>query len=613
MNRNRPAHTPPRPRSNRRPARSPAGSRRAPRRSSGCACSRTSPAPISTPSRANTTPASGCMRDEPRPGDAAPASSTAGSAVNQPGSDAGAGGDRPAREGRAADAADDARSGRPARRAASAAPAPSAAPISDCAAIATASRASAQKNHSCSAIWWAASARGAEAGGHRGRGQEAGLERRAAQRAGRGRRRAAGAIAGRGGAAAPARRTAPARTARPPSGLRHDVGDRRAGQAEPDRVDEHRAEDGGEHVGAEHVVQRPAGVLHAAHPAVAGGGEQEAGRAERRRCAASRPRRRPRPGSPPASARASGPAKTCMATAMARPGGERQPGGLHALLDGGRAVAGAELPGGAAGRAVGEDGAEPGRDRHHRAADARARRAGRCRGGRRRPCRRARTAARRRARRAPAARARRSAAAWRTRLVWRSHRASWHRSGKGRKRTAVLTGPGPRHGRGPHTMTVRGPLERGLRWCYCRVSIDVCSARRACSRASSVVSGFGLRAMAVVLPGCTGARSASRRATRRLTARSGLAGRRRRGHPGSAGEVAGAAWSPGGAVGPWWRCGLNVLLNQAIVQGPLAGQPIPAIRDSEIHLTGEEVPAHPPPEARRPRSGRPATARPRSA
>ena len=63
-------------------------------------------------------------------------------------------------------------------------------------------------------------------------------------------------------------------------GLRGGVGDRRPGEPEAEWIDQQRAEERGEQVRPHHEDHRPAGVLDAAHPAVAGGGEQQPGRAE---------------------------------------------------------------------------------------------------------------------------------------------------------------------------------------------------------------------------------------------------------------------------------------------------------------------------------------------
>ena len=113
-----------------------------------------SPAPSSTPSRANTTPVSGCIPAKNHQA-AGIAASTAGSRGEQR-----AAGPRPARRTAARSRSRaPARSRRPAGPApgpARTSPLPSAAPTSDCAAIATASSTSAMKNHSCRTTWCAA-------------------------------------------------------------------------------------------------------------------------------------------------------------------------------------------------------------------------------------------------------------------------------------------------------------------------------------------------------------------------------------------------------------------------------------------------------------------------
>ena len=188
-------------------------------------------------------------------------------------------------------------------RAAASSPAPSAAPTSDCAAIATASRASAQKNQSCRRDLVGADRGDPEPGRHRGRRQPAGLERGAAdqqvtaehelphdhRRAGPQRR--------------PSRGPARPRKSPPETVCATTLATAEPVRPQPGRIDQQRAEHRGEHVRAEHEEQRAPGVLHAAHPAVAGRGEQQAGGAERRRCAASPRRRRRRPGRRPGRGR----------------------------------------------------------------------------------------------------------------------------------------------------------------------------------------------------------------------------------------------------------------------------------------------------------------------
>ena len=367
---------------------------------------RTSPAPMSTPSRANTTPARGCMttnqgqamqrlgRAPPGRARTAPGSTQAPAPIDAP---------RSASPQTRADARD------PGRRVpgpAAVSPAPRVAPTSDWAAIATASRASAQNIHSCSAIWCAPSGGRAEAGRHRGRREEADLERGAPDQQVAADHELApqhGRPRGQRHPLATSART----NSTPPMAWATDVGDRRADQAQPDRVDQQRAEQGGDHVGGEHVAHRAAGVLHAAHPAVAGHREQDAGRAERRRSAATAPRPWATSPSPPASGAGQRPGDE-LGQRRPRAGAddERDPGRLHALGDGLAPLAGAEAAGGAAGRAVGQHGAEPGGDGQHAAAEREPGQLGPARGGRPRRCRPARRSARPRGPPAPAAPAR---------------------------------------------------------------------------------------------------------------------------------------------------------------------------------------------------------------
>ena len=165
-------------------------------------------------------------------------------------------------------------------RACVASPAPSAAPTSDCAAMATASRARALKNQSCSAIWCAPTDADPEAGRDRGRRQEAGLERGTADEQVTAETSCRPITAGT--------RPQRARLAhqrdqeRPPETVcATTLATAEPVRPQPSRIDQHRAEDRREHVGAEHEEQRAPGVLHAAHPAVAGRREQQAGGAER--------------------------------------------------------------------------------------------------------------------------------------------------------------------------------------------------------------------------------------------------------------------------------------------------------------------------------------------
>ncbi len=208
---------------------------------------------------------------------------------------------------------------------------------------------------------------GAEAGGDGGRGQEAGLERQPtdqqvpaehqllADHAGPGSQRHPLGDQG-GGEEHPAER------------LRDDVGHRRADQTQPAGVDQQRAEQRGEQVGAEHEEQGAAGVLHAAQPAVAGGGEQQAGSAEGRD---------PQPlrggVGDLATTTGEGTGERAAAELHAdrdqQTDTERQPGRLDAFGDGGGPVTRAEAAGRAPGGAVGDHGADPGGERHDRAAD----------------------------------------------------------------------------------------------------------------------------------------------------------------------------------------------------------------------------------------------------
>ena len=169
--------------------------------------------------------------------------------------------------------------------------------------------------------------RHAEPGGDRGRGQEAGLD--AAPRIGRSRPSRSCRRDDRRAGAQRSRLPDRARSGTAAGhGLSGHVGDGRAGQAPARREDEPRAEDRGEDVGPEHEEQWPAGVLHAAHPAVAGRGEQQAG--------APSAAIRNQPAA--ASAVVGSPARAVRAVrrrlreqASEYAGGQRQPGGLHAL------------------------------------------------------------------------------------------------------------------------------------------------------------------------------------------------------------------------------------------------------------------------------------------
>ena len=88
----------------------------------------------------------------------------------------------------------------------------------------------------------------------------------APQRGGRGRRSRSDA---------PARGPAPGRTAPPATRLTGDVGQRRADQAQPERVHQQRAEHDPDPAAGQHVAHRPAQLLDPAQPAVAGQRDQQ--------------------------------------------------------------------------------------------------------------------------------------------------------------------------------------------------------------------------------------------------------------------------------------------------------------------------------------------------
>jgi hypothetical protein len=145
------------------------------------------------------------------------------------------------------------------------------------------------------------------------------------------------------------------------------VGDRRAGEPPPGGIDQQRAEDGGEDVRAEHEQQGQPGLLNAAHPAVAGRGEEQPGGSER---GDAQPAgggfgggRITREGGGQRSGEGLG------EHGQQDAGGQREPGGLDPLGDGRGAVTGPEAAGGPSGGAVRHQRAEPDGHRHDGAAD----------------------------------------------------------------------------------------------------------------------------------------------------------------------------------------------------------------------------------------------------
>ena len=171
-----------------------------------------------------------------------------------------------------------------------------------------------------------------------------------------------------------------------------------------------------------------------------------------------------------------------------------------------------------------------------------------------------------------------------------------NRCRKGRKRTAVLTGPGPGMGRprGHHDGCVRAARDRGLRWCCCRVSRRLHRAGVS-ARGLSVVSGCDPRAgrqgrlggaVSTFLPAPARAHS-SRRATVCDT---------RSGCPVAGGAVrdrerfrTSVRPSPG-SVGP------VVTRRRADLSQVTFGPTTDPRHPRQSDLTGEEVPTHPPPE-----------------
>ena len=166
-------------------------------------------------------------------------------------------------------------------RAPAASPAPSAAPINDCAAIANASSSQRGEEPQLQGDLVGAHGGGAEPGGDRGGGQEAGLERDPPDEQVPAEHQLLADQHRAGPQARPLAQQRPDEQAAR-DGLGDHVGHRRAGQAQPGGVDQQRAEQRGEQVRPEHEQQRTTDVLDAAHPAVAGGGQQQAGRAEGR-------------------------------------------------------------------------------------------------------------------------------------------------------------------------------------------------------------------------------------------------------------------------------------------------------------------------------------------
>ena len=122
---------------------------------------------------------------------------------------------------------------------------------------------------------------------------------------------------------------------------------------------------GGQHVREHHDQHRGAGVLHAAHPAVAGQHQQDARAARGSRSAARTPRPRPPASSPPTISRISGSATSSPTPISSHADDQRQPGRLHALVHRRVPPAGAEEPGRPPGGAVLEGGADQGEQGHH--------------------------------------------------------------------------------------------------------------------------------------------------------------------------------------------------------------------------------------------------------
>ena len=151
-------------------------------------------------------------------------------------------------------------------------PAPSAAPTSDCAAIASESSTSARKFHSCSTTWWAATAaapnRAATAPADTKQAWNAIVRSTRSRPMTTWARSTAGWIRSGTRSASSERRNS--------SGghpLPHQVRDRRAGELQPRHaepaVHQQRTQHRRHREAGDDVAQRACGVLHAAHPAVA--------------------------------------------------------------------------------------------------------------------------------------------------------------------------------------------------------------------------------------------------------------------------------------------------------------------------------------------------------
>ena len=269
------------------------------------------------------------------------------------------------------------------------------------------------KNHSCRTTWWAATVGGAEPGGHRGRGQEAGLEGEAAgeqvaahgelraQQRGHGRSDTGSAAGATARSRCSASRNSPAPTAWPTT-----LADGRPD--EPQARDAPRPCTSGAHstadsaVARQHVPQRPGGVLHAAHPAVARPASPAPAAPRTAPPAATTPR--PAATAPPSpSARATGPATSCPTPSTSSPTASASHVACTPSPTAAARRPGAVQPGGAGGRAVGQEVELPGDLREQHGGDGQARPAGPRPAGRRRPCRPAGRAA---PRPAPAARVR---------------------------------------------------------------------------------------------------------------------------------------------------------------------------------------------------------------
>ena len=117
------------------------------------------------------------------------------------------------------------------------------------------------------------------------------------------------------------------------------VGDGRADQPQPGRVHQQRAEHEADQAAGEHVAHRPAQLLHAAQPAVAGQRDQQQRRAEPGDPQPLLPRLGDRTGAAGEQpGQRAGEQLEEQRARQAEPDG--QPGGLHALGDRAGAVAG---------------------------------------------------------------------------------------------------------------------------------------------------------------------------------------------------------------------------------------------------------------------------------